>query len=189
LKEKLKLKDTKGALVADVTEGAPAEKAGIERGDVIVSFDGKEIVEMKDLPYLVASTPVGKTVPVVIIRKGRKKTVQVKIGELKEVKKPLQVGDTKLELGMGVEEITPELARDFDLQVTEGLVVVHVVPGSPAAEAGIKPGDVILELDQSPVRDMKTFHRKIKTYKEGDTVLFLIRRQSSTLYLTLKIED
>jgi serine protease Do len=82
LKDKLDLKDEKGALVADVTSGGPADKAGIKRGDVIVTFDGREIKEMKDLPYIVGSTPVGKEVTVEVIRKGRTENIQVKIGEL-----------------------------------------------------------------------------------------------------------
>jgi len=90
LKDKLGLENEKGALVADVSSGGPAEKAGIQRGDVVVSFDGKKIDEMKDLPYIVASTPIGKTVPVKVIRKGQEEVFEVKIGELEEEKKDLE---------------------------------------------------------------------------------------------------
>ncbi|MBK5100310.1 MAG: PDZ domain-containing protein, partial [Desulfobacteraceae bacterium] len=187
LKSKLKLSDEMGALVADITAGGPADKAGIERGDVIVSFDGKEIKQMHDLPYIVASTPIDKTVTVGLIRKGQTKTLNVKIEKLKEEDESRTVTEAKPNLGMTVEEITPELARHFSLSETSGLVVVQVESGTAAAEAGMRPGDLILEVDQVQVKDLSQFSRKIETYKAGDTILFLAKRRGATLYLTLKI--
>jgi serine protease Do len=186
LKDKLDLKDEKGALVADVVSGGPAEKAGIERGDVIVSFDGKEIGEMSELPYVVASTPVGKTVTVEVIRKGQKKALRVEVGELKEEGEPTAVDEAEPNLGLTLKEITPELARNFRLSETSGLVVVKVEANSPAAEAGVAPGDIILEVDQSSVETLGEFNKKMSSYKAGDTVLLLINRRGSTLYITLK---
>jgi len=190
LKEKLELKDEKGALVADVTSGGPAEKAGIQRGDVIVSFDQKKIGEMKDLPYIVASTRIGKTVPVKVIRKGREKVFEVKIGELKEEKKDLEESKSGAEqrLGMKVEALTPQLAKELGISETEGLVIVQVESSSPASEAGLRPGDIILELDQNPVKNLDEFRKRINRYKEGDTILLLTKRGDTTLYVTLKIE-
>lgn len=189
LKDKLDLKEEKGALVADTTANGPAEKAGIKRGDVIVSFDGKEIGEMKELPYIVASTRVGKVVTVEVIRKGRLEKIKVKIGELKEDKESEAPSEAKPKLGLTVEEITPELARKFGLSETVGLVVIQVEINSPAAEAGIRPGDLILEVDQDPVHELDKFNKKIGKYKERDTVLFLVKRRGATLYLTLKIME
>jgi serine protease Do len=187
LKDKFKLKDEKGALVADVTAGGPAEKAGIKRGDVILSFDGKQIHEMNDLPFIVGATTIGKTVIVDVIRNGRKKPFKVKIGELKEEKESQEVAKAKPPLGMTVEEITPQLAGSLGLSQTSGLVVVQVERNSPAEEAGLKQGDIILEVDQVPAKDLEQFLKKIREYKEGNTVLFLIKRGSKTLYLTLKV--
>ncbi|MBW2357876.1 MAG: PDZ domain-containing protein [Deltaproteobacteria bacterium] len=187
LKDKFKLKDEKGALVADVTAGGPAEKAGIKRGDVIISFDGKQIHEMNDLPFIVGATTIGKTVMVDVIRNGRKKPLKVKIGELKEEKESQEVAKAKPPLGMTVEEITPQLAGSLGLSQTSGLVVVQVERNSPAEEAGLKQGDIILEVDQVPAKDLEQFLKKIREYKEGNTVLFLIKRGSKTLYLTLKV--
>jgi serine protease Do len=187
LKEKLNLKEEKGALVADITAGGPAEGAGIKRGDVIISFDGKEIKEMNELPFVVASTSVGKVVTVEVIRKGRTKSFQVKLGELKEEKEPQVLSKAKPKLGMTVEEITPELARNFGLSDTIGLVIVNVETNTPAAEAGMRPGDIILELDQDPMKDLAQFNKKFLGYKEGDTILFLVKRRGATIYLTLKI--
>jgi len=187
LKDKLNLKDEKGALVADVTRGGPADKAGIERGDVIVSFDGNKIEEMNDLPYLVASTPVGKVATVEIIRKGRTKSLEVKIGELKEEGESRAMSEGMPDLGLTVKELTPELARNFGLSEEGGLVVVQVERDSPAAAAGLRPGDIILEVDQQSVRDLEEFDRRMARYKSGDTILFLVNRRGTTLYLTLKV--
>lgn len=187
LKDKFNLKDEKGALVADVAAGGPAEKAGIKRGDVIISFNGKQIDEMNDLPFIVGSTPVGIKVDVDVIRNGRKKTCKVKIGELKEEKESQDVAKAKPELGMTVQEITPQLAESLGLSQTTGLVVMQVERNSPAEEAGLKQGDIILEIDQVPAKDLEEFLSKIREYNKGDTILFLIKRGGKTIYLTLKV--
>ena len=187
LKDKLDLKDEKGALVADVVSDGPAEKAGLKRGDVIVSFDGEEIEEMNQLPYVVASTPVGKTVTVELIRKGKKMALQVEVGELKEETEPPVVAEAEPNLGLTLKEITPELASNYRLSETSGLVVVQVEANSPGAEAGVTPGDIILEVDQESVKSLAQFNKKMGSYTAGDTVLLLINRRGSTLYITLKI--
>ena len=189
LKDKLNLKDEIGALVADVAEGGPAEEAGIKRGDVIISFDGKEIKEMNNLPYLVGTTPVGKTVAVEVMRKGRKMAVQVKVGELKGDRGYDEPGEEKPHLGMTVEELTTQLARTLGLSETSGLVVVHVENYSPAEEAGLRTGDIILEVDQVPMEEIEEFRKKLQDYEKGDTVLLLIKREDATLYLTLKVQE
>jgi serine protease Do len=187
LKDKLDLRDEKGALVADVKAGGPADEAGIERGDVIVSFDGNEIREMHDLPYIVASTPVGKKVMVEVIRKGREKRFQVKTGELEDEKEALLVSKATPDIGMVVEEMTPEIAKNFGLSETIGLIVAQVEKNSPAGEAGMRPGDIVLEVDQIPMKKLVQFNRKIEEYKAGDTILFLLNRRGTTLYVTLKL--
>lgn len=189
LKEKLNLKEEKGALVGDVVAEGPADKAGIKRGDVIVSFDGKEISEANDLPFIVASTPVGKTVTVEVIREGKKEHFQVQIEELKEEREAQVVSEARPNLGLTVREITPELARNFGLSEASGVVVVQVQNNTPAQEAGLAPGDIILEMDQVPVKDLKQFNQMIGAYKVGDTILFLVKRRGSTLYLTLKVAE
>ena len=189
LKDKLRLFTEKGALVADVVEGGPADKAGIERGDVIVTFDGKDISKSDDLPYIVASTPVGKTVTVEVIRKGQRKSIQVKIGEFEEEEKPQVASEARPNLGLTVREITPELARDFGLSETSGVVIVQVQANTPAQEAGLAAGDLILEIDQVAVKDLEQFNKMTEGYKAGDTILFLIKRRGSTLFLTLTVEE
>ena len=187
LKDKLNLKDDSGALVSDVAEGGPAEKAGMKRGDVILSFDGKDIKESKELPYIVSSTPVGKTVPVVIMRKGQKETIRVKLGELEENEEAPVVSKGGPDIGLTVEEITPELARSQGLSESTGVIIVEVQSNSSAGEAGLRRGDIIMEIDQEKINDLETYNEKLESYRAGDTILFLIKRQGATMYLTLKV--
>ena len=187
LKEKLKLKDCKGALVSDVTVGGPAKAAGMERGDVIVSFDGKEVEESGRLPYLVASTPVGKIVSVGVIRKGQKRIFIVTVEELKEENEPKQTGEIEQRFGLAVQDITPELAERLELSQTKGVIVVQIEDGSAAELAGFMPGDIILEMDQIVMKTVQQFEKKLGTYKPGDTVLFLVSSQESTRFLTMDV--
>jgi serine protease Do len=187
LRDKLELTDEKGALVADVVAGGPADKAAIRRGDVIVSFDEREIEQSTDLPYVVALTPVGKKVTVEVIRKGQRERLKAEIEELKEEKDTKVAGELRPNLGLTVREITPELARNFGLSETSGVVVVRVENNTPAKEAGLIPGDIIVEVDQVQVKDLEQFNGKIATYQAGDTILFLVKRRGSTLYTTLEV--
>ena len=192
LKDKLGLQSEKGALVADVAKDGPAEKAGIQRGDVIVSYDGKDVEEMQDLPLMVASTPVGKEVSVTVVRKGERKSFTVKIEKLKEEKEEEEApaaGKEQPELGMDLEELNPELASRLGVSETSGVIVTQVVPQSPAADAGIRPGDIIREVDQRPIKNMEDFNRAISEYKAKETILFLIERQGQTMYLTLTMGE
>jgi serine protease Do len=188
LKEKLNLKDTNGALISDVASGGPADEAGIRRGDVILSFDGKDIKKSSDLPYIVAATAVGKMVTVEAMRRGARKKFQVKVQELKDEKETLAVTEQKTpRLGMVLEEVTPALARKFNLAETGGLVVVDIEDGSAAALAGLRPADIILEVDNDRVKTVADFAGKLRQYKKGDTLLLLINREGNTVFLTLTI--
>ena len=187
LKDKLNLADEKGALVSDVDSGGPADESGIKRGDVIVSFDEKPIRESRELPYIVASTPVGKTVFVEVIRNREKMRADVRVGEYKIEEEYQKVSKTRPSFGMTLQEITPELAEQYDLAETGGLIIINVDSNSLAAGADLRSGDIILEVDQIPVKTMTAFNRKIQQYKKGDTILFLIDREGSTLFVTLTI--
>ena len=188
LKDKLNLPDEKGALVSDVASGGPADESGIKRGDVIVSFDDKPIKENRELPYIVASTPVGKTVFVEVVRNREKMKAEVRVGELNAAEEDVQqMPKGEHNFGMTLQEITPELAQQYDLTETSGLIIVNVDSNSPAAEADFRSGDIILEVDQMPVKTIAAFNRKILQYKKGNTILFLINRDGSTLFLTLTI--
>ena len=187
LKDKLGLDTDEGALVSDVISGAPAEKAGIKRGDVILQFDGKAIRSSRDLPFVVASTPIGKTVPVEVMRGNQRMNLQVKTEELKEEAEAVPTDEAGPYLGMEVQEITPEMAKNYGLSRTSGVIIVQVETGSAADEAGLVPGDIILEIDKSPVGDLETLNRLLAGVREGDTLLFLIDRGGTTIFVTLTI--
>jgi len=187
LGKSLGLKESKGALVAQVVSGSPAEKAGIEQGDVIVAFDGKEIGDSKDLPRTVASTPVGKTVTVKVSRDGKLMDRQVKLGEMEE--KGAEVAGKSpahKSLGISVQNVTPDLARSFGLKNESGVLVIRVEPGSPAAEAGIREGDVISQVNRKPVKDVDDFAKKIESAKGQESVLLLIQRGQMNLFAAVK---
>ncbi|UCE54291.1 MAG: DegQ family serine endoprotease [Desulfobacterales bacterium] len=188
LKEKLGLGTEEGALVSDVVSGGPADKAGMKRGDVILRFDDKAIRSSRDLPFVVASTPIGKTVTVEVIRDSQQINLQVKTEELKEEADAAPPDEARPYLGMQVQEITPEMAKNYGLSRTSGVIIVEVESGSPAAEAGLVPGDIIVEIDKKPVSDVKSFNRLLAGIKEGDTLLFLIDRGGTTIFVTLSVK-
>ena len=142
--ENLGISGRRGALVSDVTSGGPAEKAGIRSGDVIVGFNGKEIKDEHELPQVVASTKPGKTVDVRLLREGKEMTVAVTIAEMEgEPGKPAGGHDLSKNLGLTVQDITPEIAQRFEIENTKGVVVTGVEDGSPAEDAGFNEGDII----------------------------------------------
>ena len=179
------LKDEKGALVSQVVKGGPADKGGIETGDVIVEFDGNKVSDSNDLPRMVAPLPVGKTVSVKVLRGGNVVDREVKIGQLEEQKEEVASASTRKPLGMTVQNITPEIAKGLGLKSETGVVVASVVPGSPAAKADIRSGDVIQQVNKKPVKDVEDFKQKIENAKDQETILLLIQRGENTLFAAL----
>jgi serine protease Do len=175
------LKEKKGALVAQVISGSPAEKAGIEQGDIIVEFDGKEVTDSKDLPRIVASTPVGKAVTIKLIRNGKVLDRQMKVGEMEE-KVEVAKAPSHKSLGITVQNLTPEIARGLGLKNYTGVVVTRVEPGSPAADAGIQTGDVVQEVNRKAVKNVEDFVQKVNKAKGQDNVLLLIQRGQNNLF-------
>jgi len=177
------LKEGKGALVAQVTSEGPAEKAGIEQGDVIVMLDGQTVADAKDLSRIVASTTVGKTVTVKVLRDGKEVAREVKVGEMEEEGKAATASTpSHKSLGIAVQSLTPQIARELGLKRTAGVVVTDVEPGSAAAEATIRAGDVIREINRKPVRDVDDFAQKMEKTKGQESVLFLIQRGQNSLF-------
>jgi serine protease Do len=176
------LKDDKGALVAQVIPGSPAEKAGIEQGDVILGFDGKAIAESKDLPQIVASTPVGKSVDVKIWRNGKALDQQVKVSEMEENVEVSRTSSHNKTLGIAVQNLTPEMARRLRLQSETGVVVTRVEPGSPAADAGIQTGDIIREVNRKPVKDANDLVQTIEQAKDQNSILLLVQRGQNNMF-------
>jgi len=177
-----------GALVADVTTGGPADEAGMKRGDVIVSYDGKPIQESHDLPIVVAGTPIGKKVEIKALRDGSPRTFAVKVGRLAEeqVARADGAGSGEAKLGLSVQDLTPEIARGLGISSLEGVVVAEVAPGSPAEDARIRRGDVIREVDQKPVRSTSEFVSAVRGAHKGDSVLLLVERGGEHLFIAVK---
>jgi serine protease Do len=174
-----------GALVANVSKDGPADKAGVKVGDVIVEFDGKEVKDSGDLPIIVARTAVDKKIRMKVLRDKTEVTLDVAVGELKD-EEVVASAPEKGELGMTVQKLTPQLAENLGLDKTDGVVVTAVEPGSAADEAGIRRGDVIVEVDRKPVRGVEEYRKFIAGSRKGRGILFLVRRGESTLFLALK---
>jgi serine protease Do len=185
--ESLGLEDAKGALVADVVKDGPAEASGLKQGDVITEFDGKPVVDSAELPLLVARTGVGKSVRLKIIRDKEAKEFTVKVGELKEEDSTEAGGSSSEDLGLAVQTLTPELAENLNLDKgLKGVVVTQVEPGGPAAEAGLRRGDVILEVNRKPVKNAAAYQKAVRELGKGKSLLFLVRRGDNTIFLALK---
>lgn len=187
LAEYYRIKDGKGALVGEVFKGDPADKAGIKAKDVIVAVDGNEIENSRDLSHRIAQVSVGKTIALKIIRNGKERTFRVQIAQRTDEKETL-ASDAPVEeadLGMTVSPLTPDLAREFALSDDEGVVVVDVKKGGSADKADVRPGDLILEIDHKPVRNMDDYQSQIREMKEGDTLSLLVKRKRSFLALNI----
>lgn len=199
--ESLGLKEPKGALVAGVDDKGPAKPAGIEAGDVILKFDGKDVKDSKELPRIVGQTMVGKDVDVLILRKGKEITKQVKLGRLEEGEKLAKASATQGEpeksvvkkaLGLDLSPITDEAKKRFAIKDSvKGVLVSRVDPNSPAADKRIQPGDVIVEVQQEQVTTPDAVANRVAALKkEGKkSVLFLIANgQGDVRFVALSIE-
>ena len=189
--ENLGISGKHGALVSDVTSGGPAEKAGIRSGDVIVGFNGKEIRDEHELPQTVASTKPGKTANVRLLREGKEMTVAVTIAEMTgEPGKPAGGHELPKNLGLTVQDITPEIAQRFEIADTKGVVVTGVEDGSPAEDAGFNQGDIIRAIvrqnKRDPVTNAAEFAKLVKKFQSDKTILFLVERDEARILLTVK---
>ena len=182
----LELDKPEGALVSDLDPAGPASKAGVQRYDVIVGFDGKPVHQMEELPKLVASAPVGSQVELTVIRKGKEKKFDVKLGEL-SAEPALASAEPEEKpgaFGLQVQALTPELAEQLQLEQQSGVVVSAVEPGSSAEDAGVRRGDVILEVNRTAVASVSAFREAISDSKRG--ALLLVSRGGAEVIVALK---
>jgi len=202
--ESLGLTEAEGALVASVTPGGPAEDSGIRPGDVILSFDGQDVPEMRRLPRIVAETDVGDNVNVTVWRDGRERSFNVTIGELEKAEESGLLDGTRPsrepesppsqefgQLGLRLAAMTPELRREYNLRESaRGVVVTGVIQGSPAADKLIRPGDVIVEVSQEEVRSPEDVADKIEAARSANksSILMLVDRDGDLRFVGLSLE-
>ncbi len=183
--ESLGLKEAGGALIADVIEDSPAERAELKAGDIIVEFNESKVKESNDLPAIVARTPVGNEVSVKVLRDGREVSLPVTIGELSN-EEMVATLDGEEELGLTVQAISPQFAEKLGLDRAEGMVITSVKAGSPGHVAGLRRGDVILKMGGKPIRNLADFSAAVENAKKEKIVLFLVQRGDGKLFLAMK---
>jgi serine protease Do len=191
LAKSFSVKDAKGALVTEVKEDSPADHAGIQQGDVILSYQGSPVEDAVTLQRLVTKTTVGSKVAVKVLRDSHEKDLTVTIGE--------QPGDPKIAkaegddkeyafAGVAVQDLDRDTAKELGIKgKTQGVVVTSVEPDSGADKAGLMPGDVIREINRQPVKSVKEFEKVSSAVKKGENVLILINRRGASLFLSAKV--
>jgi serine protease Do len=185
--ESLGIKPARGALIAGVDDKGPAKPAGIEAGDVVIRFDGKDIKEMRDLPRIVADTPVGKDVPVIIIRKGKEQTKTVKLGRLEDGEKPqpasakatppAEKSVVQRTLGLQLSDMTDTLRQRYKIKDSvKGVVITEVDASSVAADKRLVPGSVVVAIEQEQIANASDITARVETLKKAGkkTALLLV---------------
>jgi len=192
--------NTKGVLIGDVFKDQPAAKAGIKRGDIIQTFDGKAVTNPNELRNEVATVSPGKKVPAEILRGGKKLTVNITLSGRDKDGEKAESEETKVDanspatdnaalLGIKTGNLTSELRQQLDLDKnTQGVVVLEVKSGSPAEGAGIQQNDVILQANRQDISNVASFKAATKGIKAGDSVLLLIQREGNTFYKAFKLK-
>jgi len=187
----LNLKSKKGALINDVTQGGPAEKAGFKPYDVVVEIDGQVIENSNDLRMKIADVPPGTKVEFKVIRDGKEKTLPATIAELEDNRQKTSVAGAAKDIGLTVTALTANLARRYGIQTTRGLLITDVDNSGDAARKGLQPGDIILEVNREIVTTEEQWDNIIGRKKSGDALLLRVRReangQSQDLIVTIKI--
>jgi len=197
--ESLGLSEAKGALITSVADGGPAKKAGLEKGDVILKFNNKDVTEMRKLPRIVAETEVGKSVPVEVWRKGKIVKLKAKVGELEvaekngDIEKPkfAKTSATVDELGLSLESLSDELRARFNLpEEASGVVILDVDSKGPAAEKGLRPGELIIEVSQKEVNSPDEIKQAVKKALKNDqkSLLLLIDGEEGLRFVAVKLE-
>ncbi len=188
--------DTQGVLISDVLADSPAKRAKLERGDIVVEFDGRAVENPTQFRNLVAQTPIGKKVHVKLLRSGKERDLEVTIAEqpktMAQSESPVdESGETRSAgafAGMDVRELTPELARRFNLprDGQGGVIVARIAEGSPAGEAGLQVGDLVTEINRKPITGLRDFQNVTGSLAAKDPALVLVVRNGRNLYLTIK---
>jgi serine protease Do len=199
LAEEFGVKDLKGSLVSGVMKGSPAEKAGIRQGDVILQYNGKLVEDTGHLRNMVSQTPINTTVKVKLLRDKKEVVVDVVVAELPKKLAEASSPDSESEqsneeessalAGLVVRELTPDLARRFGFEENEkGVVVVKIEAGSKLFEAGLRPGDIILQINQKNIASLEEYKKIAPKIKARERLLLLLRRKGQDLFVTVRPE-
>lgn len=191
LAESFNMDKPRGALVAKVMPDSPAEKAGFKVGDVVVRFNGENIVRSSDLPPMVGVSPIGEKVKVEILRKGKSRVLRVKLGELPEEDIKVAEASTRTEddsrLGVLVNDLTSE--QRTKLEIKDGGVLVTRIKAGPARKAGVRRGDVVLMVNNINIKGVKHFNEVVEGLPAGKSVPLLVQRRGGPVFLALKVKD
>jgi serine protease Do len=197
--ESIGLKEPAGAMIAGVTDGGPADSAKIRNGDVVLRFNGQDVKDMRSLPRIVADTEIGKQVPVVLWRDGKEVTLEAKVGELPDDQrvasaapdKPAPTQPVELSgLGLRLSPITPEARERFQLGGDQkGVLITGVLQGTPAADKGLKPGDVIVEVQQEEVTTPNDVQERVEKVRKANrrSVLMLVQTSDGLQWVPLSL--
>ena len=189
-----RLPDVKGAIVTDLQAKGSAERAGLKRGDVVVRFDGRDVMDSGQLRNLVAQSPIGSKHRLDLIRDGKAYQAELTVQEApRERAKKSQTASAAASTahpltGVVFDDVTPPLARQMDLAVNSGVVVTDIEEGSLAESSGLQPGDVVLELNRQPIHNFAAFQRLADPLKPTDLALLLVNRQGNALYIPIQGE-
>lgn len=175
------IKDGKGVLITEVFPDDPADKSGIQPNDIIVAINGEKIETRRDLTSIVAGLNVGKIAEITIFRDGKRKKFKVEIAKrpADDLLSNKDKQEAKDELGIFVSDLTPEIARQFNIPTDEGIVVSKIIPGGKGETAGIMVGDLIKEINHQEILSVKDYQSVIKKIKKGETIQLFIRRMNS----------
>ena len=194
LAKALNLKTSEGSLVGDVTSGGPADKAGIKRGDIITGFNSTKITNSTQLRNLVAEAAPESSAKVQLLRDGKEKEVTVTLGERPKDLSASRGGNeggseeqSSQKLGLSVQTLTPDLARQLKYEGDHGVLISSVTPGSAAEDAGLQRGDLIKEVNRKEISSVQDFEAAVKAIGKGDTTAFLVRRGANTFYVALQL--
>ncbi len=185
LKDALALPSLEGVLISEVMPNTPAEKAGIQSGDVVVEYDGEKVKDRQSFKIQVAATPVGETVNMKVIRDGKEKTLRVTIEEYPEELSHAEEREGPSALGLRVVNVTDAQAQRFNLEATRGVVVIDIDVESSAAEAGVKVGDVILSVGKTEIDDVDDYRAATAALEKGKAAIFHIQRGERKLYIAV----
>lgn len=193
LAKSFELKSEEGALLAEVFSSSPAAKAGLQRGDIVVMFDGQKIKDPYDLSLAVGNTLVGKKVEIEVLRKGEQKKFQVDVGTQEEVAPVATRGEEKPgskadKLGLVVRAITVEDTRELDVPPTfRGIVIQRVEPGSAAEAADLRGGDVVLEINGVKIESLADYAQATEKLSEGSIVRLFVKRGRASVYVAFRL--